>query len=63
MINMALLKHKDSSVLKEIKDESLVSVYLGTGDWTLVKQIKPKKTKDNQDTSDNQDNKGNKDNK
>lgn len=61
---MALLKNiSNPKVIKDIKDESLVSVYLGTKEWELVKQIKPKKNADNQDTSDNQDNKGNKDNK
>lgn len=38
---MALLKNKkNTSVVKDIKDENLVSMYLATNEWEIVETIK-----------------------
>lgn len=37
---MALLKNKkNKNIIKDIKDEHKISLYLGTGDWEIVEKI------------------------
>lgn len=45
------VKNKKTGVIKTLKTESDVAMYLATNEWELVKEIKPSKFGSNKDKS------------